>query len=157
MAQGDCEMGLPEAWGPEEQKVLVTIYPGTLGEFREIPFRDPGHSVDMEILKPLYDGEMGHGKASFEAPIAAILQFDIDEGLEEGKAGHACAFSLLKELRQLRRRATKAKGFELASGFREGAHSSCPCLSAAASKNRWYSPTDLVATTGSSLERCMPR
>jgi len=35
----------------------------------------------MEILKALYDGEMAHGKASFEAPIAAILQFDIDEGL----------------------------------------------------------------------------
>jgi hypothetical protein len=45
---------------------------------------------------------MGHGKAAFEAPIAAILQFDIDEGLKESKASHARAFSLLKELRKLR-------------------------------------------------------
>ena len=33
MAEGDCQMGLPEARGPEEQKVLVTIYPGAFGEF----------------------------------------------------------------------------------------------------------------------------
>jgi hypothetical protein len=33
MAEGDGKMGLPEARGPEEQKVLVTIYPGAFGEF----------------------------------------------------------------------------------------------------------------------------
>jgi hypothetical protein len=73
MAKGYCEMGFPESRGSEEQKVLVTVDPRALGELREVSFFNSRHPAEFEILEALYDGEMGHGEAAFEASIAAIL------------------------------------------------------------------------------------
>jgi hypothetical protein len=75
----------------------MSVYPGALGELREVTLCDSAHPTDLEILKALYDGEMGHGEPTFEAPVTAVLQLDINQAFEKGQAGHSLALGELKK------------------------------------------------------------